>query len=111
MGDTGVGTLTVDAGQALATEYFSVGEEETGFGSFVLTNASELTVQGASYIGNFGAGQATISGGAQATFISDNFDNLMIAAQAGSTGALLIDGRSEEHTSELQSLMRKSYAD
>src|SRR3546814_1290170 len=37
-------------------------------------------------------GQATISGGAQATFISDNFDNLMIAAQAGSTGALLIDG-------------------
>src|SRR3546814_16752674 len=33
VGDTGVGTLTVDAGQALATEYFSVGEEETGFGS------------------------------------------------------------------------------
>src|SRR3546814_14012650 len=56
VGDTGVGTLTVDAGQALATEYFSVGEEETGFGSFVLTNASELTVQGASYIGNFAAG-------------------------------------------------------
>src|SRR3546814_20689206 len=75
VGDTDVGTLTVDAGQALATEYFSVGEEATGFGSFVLTNASDLTVQGASYIGNFGADPAPIPGGPRTTFITSKFDN------------------------------------
>src|SRR3546814_2847323 len=34
-----------------------------------------------------------------------------ISAQNGSFGAMLNTGRSEEHTSELQSLMRISYAD
>src|SRR3546814_5493623 len=45
-----------------------------------------------SEIGMVCGGQSTMPGGAQETVISDNFDNLMIAAQAGSTGALLIDG-------------------
>src|SRR3546814_19189408 len=59
VGDTGVGTLPVDAGQALATEYFSVGEEETGFVSFVLTNPREPTVHGPSYITTFRPGPAS----------------------------------------------------
>src|SRR3546814_5787753 len=34
----------------------------------------------------------------------------LIALAGGAIGALLLPGRSEEHTSELQSLMRISYA-
>src|SRR3546814_16880445 len=45
-----------------------------------------------SEIGMVCGGQSTMPGGAQETVISDNLENLMIAARAGSTGALLIDG-------------------
>ncbi|WP_299614764.1 cadherin-like domain-containing protein [Pelagibius sp.] len=92
VGDEAFGSLTVDAGQDLVSEYFSVGEETTGIGEFVLTNGSTLTILGPSVIGNAGTGDATISGGASAEFISGNADNLIIGNFFGSTGSLLIDG-------------------
>ena len=92
VGDEAFGSLTVDAGQDLGSEYFSVGEQATGIGEFVLTNASTLTIQGPSFIGNAGIGDATISGGAQAVFGSDEADNLVIGNVFGSFGTLLLDG-------------------
>ncbi|NIA70460.1 cadherin-like domain-containing protein [Pelagibius litoralis] len=92
VGETGVGSLMIDAGQVLASGYLSVGEESTGVGTLVLTNNSQVTIEGSSYIGNFGTGNATISGGATAVFEGDGVDHLIIGAEQGSTGSLVVEG-------------------
>jgi T5SS/PEP-CTERM-associated repeat protein len=90
IGETAFGSLIVDAGQSLTSQYLSLGEEIGGDGQLLLSNGSDLTINGISVIGNEGNGDATIAGGAEALFINPNGPSLVIAAEEGSTGALTI---------------------
>src|SRR3546814_1547433 len=89
VGSQGDGTLTIAAGG-------------------LVTAGGSVTISGRTV----GSGAITVSGadGAGSASALDAGDELAIASYG--TGALTISdgGRSEEHTSELQSLMRISYA-
>ena len=90
VGDTAVGSLSIDAGQDISSHSLSVGEEASGDGELTVSNASELTIEGVSVIGNAGTGNATISGGAQAAFVNAGGPALVIGAQEGSVGNLTV---------------------
>lgn len=57
VGENSAGSPFIDAGQAIASRYLSVGEEASGNGTFVPTNGSFLSIEGASFIGNAGSGE------------------------------------------------------
>ena len=98
VGEEAAGNLSIDAGQIIESEFLAVGFEFTGDGDLVLTNDSQLTIRGPSAIGNFGTGEATISGGADAQFISDGLDNLVIGNEPRSEGSMLISGQGSSVT-------------
>src|SRR3546814_9193666 len=68
-----------------------------------------LTLDAAS-ISNSSAGKIQSFGAMLAATSMDNDGSFLLASDSGQTATLTLDMRSEEHTSELQSLMRTSYA-